>query len=277
MPPEQGALKVWMPVPDLAMAYAGNTLAASRLYSEIKQLIALGTDWYEILKAAQLIAIEYRQDDHDGAEFIIAHARDGGQLAKVTSGAIEEHLLSCWIGDIDAFERFQRLNNAPEALAIENSVDRVTSSFQKFISDGGNETAGQFEFIVRIEQSANQLHYFDYVLQARSMSGITPRQIHLDKGEWKKIELGGAAEGVCSVSWVRSLPGDKSGAGIFFAEAEFGFFFCPAMGPESLVFSQVNSDEFVQEISKVVGVEVGGVFSNGGGIWISRAKPQDEL
>jgi len=103
--------------------------------------------------------------------------------------------------------------------------------------------------------------YFDYTLGSRALAGLAPNTIELEAGQWTSLTLGGAEEGSCSVSKVKSLPGEFSGTGLYFSEARFGFFFCPTLGIESLHFHDVDPQDFVRLISEKLSVPVGGLIT----------------
>ncbi|MCJ7871492.1 hypothetical protein [Phaeobacter sp. J2-8] len=266
LPPKEGTLKIWLPVQDLAIAFAGNVEAPKELWSCIKGKFEAGIHWNEILQLTQHIAKNYDHGGSQGAEFIVSSIRGAGTLAKVTAQEILEDQGSCWIGDIEAFEKFQGKFHSAEGAAISDLAERTDWAFAEFISDGGVESAGHFYFSVRVEYHKNGRPYFDYDLRASTMAGLAPVTIELAAGEWTNLALGGAEDGISSVSTVRSLPGEYTGAGLYFSEGKFGFFFCPTLGVDALVYKDVDPSQFLQKVSERLGVQVGGFISSGSGI-----------
>lgn len=264
LPPKNGALKTWMPAQDLSFSFAGNADAPVELWGEIKNRFAgAGIDWLEILQATQGIARKYSGAGSKGAEFIVAMARGDGSIAKVTAEEILQNQETCWIGDIKAFECFQHHFLSSEAVKMNELRARTAWAFKQFIANGGVESAGHFEFSVSIQLDANSRPFFNYDLGCSTISGLAPRTTHVKAGEWTTLTLGDAKDGVCSVSKVRSHPGEYTGTGLYFSEARFGFFFCPALGIDSLILHEVEAQEFVRLISEKIGVSVQGLISSG--------------
>lgn len=92
-------------------------------------------------------------------QFIVAVDGADWQLTRIRNGQVESGLRSTWIGDHDAFERFQRLRNAPDRLkgVIEEQVGpgpatllRLGTAMEALINDPSIETVDHF--CVRVER-----------------------------------------------------------------------------------------------------------------------------
>ena len=90
---------------NLCVCFAGRIGYA---YSSIQKLSGIIKQGYDDLDKAKDFLLKENQDSNNNVDFIIASLAPKFSLVKISDSKVEEVIDQCWIGNIDAFDDYQR-------------------------------------------------------------------------------------------------------------------------------------------------------------------------
>jgi hypothetical protein len=196
-------------------------------------------------------------DGNKPVEFIVANTHSGSQLIRIRRSEIEYGLQAAWIGDQNAFERFQReRSKTPDNghLFIERHLSpgaRVMSTLQRAmqatIDDLTIKSVG--EFCVSVAATARGFEYlgsvFIYVgrdIRVQAGDDLLSKMAH-------PIEEGGYA-----VSVVEPSEAGTPALGLSFPRARLAKLFLPLKFESAQVIGDVSPKEFAKVVFERFGV-----------------------
>lgn len=156
-------LKAIVVTHDVTICFAGDVVAGLDGVREFARGLREGRPVADLLKRLEVLA----SDDRRIVEFIVARGPGGSQLTRIRKSGIEPSLSTAWIGDQEAFERFQKERNKmpnsvagpldsmlPAAIRTMVTLDRA---MQAVIDDPAIESVGNFN--VRVAYKVKGFEY----------------------------------------------------------------------------------------------------------------------
>lgn len=192
--------------------------------------------------------LDAHKEANEETDFIIA-ALKPTKLFKISNGDIQETDSSCWIGDSDGFNIFQKYLHQTNPSNIPDS-DYLTSikmetAMREVISEPSIPRVGEFSISV-----ASTKNGFNYMLGQYRAAGFLPQSI--PSGVLTPIQFGNAASGGFSYHIMSPDNAGIGALGIYFPEGSFGAFFYPEKSWEPIIFR----GDFVLEIQKKYNVSL---------------------
>jgi hypothetical protein len=252
----RGTLKAITLHPGLCIAYAGDVASA---LSAIRDL--------NIHRSSSLSlpeVISHLEQTHSRTpkttEFIVASAVEGQALTVIKEGR-GSRVNYCWIGDIDAFEEYQRLFHTTVAPAPSTTIDprlradlevvsRMHQAMEGIAASAGVRSVG--ELIIGVVLTADGLVYAPHAAMIGGRSQTIP------SGVWTTVQFGGAAEGGFAYSVLGpSIPGIGA-IGVHFYQARLGALFYPVELEAPALFRNVGHDEFRAAVRGGFGFDIQG-------------------
>jgi hypothetical protein len=197
------------------------------------------------------------ESNREVVEFIVAVDRSDWSLNRIRGGQIERDMNSAWIGDHDAFERFQRLRNAPHPFdgVIRDKLGpsavallRLGTAMEGVINDPGIETVDHF--CVRVSRQWDG--GFQYLASIFIYVG---RDIELQPGDELVNKMAqSVAEGGYAVSIVEPRDTGTPALGLSFPRARLGMIFLPLEYDHAQVLHDVSLNGFARVVHERFGV-----------------------
>jgi hypothetical protein len=237
---------------DIAVCFAGDValgLASIRSLAQMpSQELDAGID-------VLLDVLHKRASGTGDVEFLVATAMPDSLLARVRREGIEKGLPAAWIGDAEAFEKFQQARHAPDPWAELNKVlppsARVMSTLQRsmqvVIGDSALESVDAFCVAI-----ANMPDGFQYMSSTFIHVG---RDVELRPGEdlisrmAQPVEEGGYA-----VSVVEPAEPGTPALGLSFPRARMGMIYLPLKYDQAQVLHDVSPNEFSRVVLERFGI-----------------------
>lgn len=194
----------------------------------------------------------------DAVEFILAVEGEEWQLARIHSGHVEKGLNSAWIGDPEAFERFQRARHAPNPFLgiIEEKVGpgasrlmRLGTAMEAVISDP--TIASVDHFCVRVALQPDGFQYLSaFFIYVES-------DIQMQAGDDLINQMAqSVAEGGYTVTIVEPSEPGTPALGLSFPRARLGIIFLPLAYDNAQVLHNVSPNAFASVVQERFGVEM---------------------
>jgi hypothetical protein len=193
-------------------------------------------------------------------QFIVASAADGETLTVIKEGRATraDH---CWIGDIAAFEEYQRLFHTAPASQSSTTIDpalaadlqvanRMNQALEGVAASSAVTSVG--ELILSIVLTKDGFIYAPRAL----MSGGRPQTI--PSGVPTKVQFGGAAEGGFSYSVLTSQVPGIGAIGVHFYQGRLGVLFFPTQLEKPALYRNVSHDEFRAAVRKELRFDIQG-------------------
>ena len=177
---EGGVIKLVVVNENICIGFAGDVDNAERAIREIQQDTSLDD--------VKRILLRYNQIAYRKTDFILCTNNDGQCIYQFKKGNFEL-VKQAWIGDIDAFERFQR-SRIDEQKGISSALDEV-------INDGTIMTVGGFN--VSVCNNHGKFTFGFYMNVSREAMAIT-----LTKGKPFLINHGTAQKGSYTLNFIGS-------------------------------------------------------------------------
>lgn len=250
--PLNGFIKLIIYVPEISIAYAGDVKYAEEAINMLYKLRPNN------LNALVAILMASHQKSGGETDFIIAALIKGtSNLIKISSRRIEDKLQTAWIGDIDAFELFQKNIHELKGKEEEN-VNIFSGAFKKTIENESLESVGDFQIsVLTSDNNSHNVPVFMYQERLELMSGVNQKQT-IPAGESVALSFGNASTGSFGVSYFTATDLYKQAIGVYFSEGKFGLLFFPMEGLANIKFSGLTAQEFIDKIKKEYGVPMRG-------------------
>lgn len=242
--------------PGLCIAYAGDVASA---LSAIRDLNIRQTSAFSLPDV-----ISHLEQAHNRTpkltEFIVASAV-GGQALTVIKEGRGSRVNYGWIGDIDAFEEYQRLfltTEPPTPSSIIDPTQRadlgVATRMQQAMEGVAASTSVRSvgELIIGVVLTADGFVYAPHAIMIGGRSQSVP------SGVWTKVQFGGVAEGGFSYSVLTPRTPGIGAIGVHFYQGRLGVLFYPAELEASALFRNVGHDEFREAVRNTFGFDIQG-------------------
>lgn len=250
--PLNGFIKLIIYVPEISIAYAGDVKYAEEAIDIVYKL--------RLNNLNTLVGLLMASHLKSGGEtdFIIATLIKGtSNLIKISSGRMVDKLQTAWIGDINAFELFQKNFHELKGKEEEN-VNIFSGAFKKTIENESLESVGDFQIsVLTTDNNSHKVPVFMYQERMELISGATQKQT-IPAGESVALSFGNASTGSFGVSYFTATDLYKQAIGIYFSEGNFGLLFFPLEGLTNIKFSELTAQEFIDQIKKEYGISMRG-------------------
>jgi hypothetical protein len=248
-----GTLKTVVLRPDIAVSFAGDVEAGLGAIRQVANDLRGGSKVEAALSTLQ----NQTAGVPDGADFIVAVDGQDWQLSRIRGGHIERGLTSAWIGDQQAFERFQRArheSSSPFRDVVEKGLAAGSRSILR-LGDAMNAVIGDptiatvDHFCVRV---ARQDIGFQYLA---SIFIFVERDVEVHPGDdlvnrmAQPVEEGGYAVAIVEPA----NPGTPA-LGLSFPRARLGMVFLPLLYDEAQVVRDVSPNDFARVVQERFGV-----------------------
>lgn len=247
-----GLLKTIILNPSISVSYAGGVETAQKAIETLYNLKN-----FEINTIKSLL-LKINIESGNETDFLIASLENQPLLYKISNGKIEPSNSFHWIGDIDAFNLFQR-----EFLPNLKSIDAKhissihSDAFDKVIENDKIESVGGFHITVHRTKFG-----LEYLFKMQIMSG-QPTSVTLTNNEAKPIPFGNAQTGAFSFSYLKSDNPYLPAIGIHFPMGNFGTLYYPKITREIIFYKNVNGFEFAEKVKNEHNIKLSGMVKNG--------------
>jgi hypothetical protein len=236
----QGALKVVIINRDLCVAFAGKVGFAENAIENIS------AKNYTVDRLAKYL-LKVHEESERQTDFIIASLMPMA-LYKIAKGTISDSEKSYWIGDIDAFEAFQKYSYNAN-INTDNDFDsdtlliaKTALAMMRVILDSTIHSVDELLIYASSTEEGFVYHHNGTMGSERQQTISSPG--------WHTIKMGGVAEGGFGyVVLIPALPGIGA-IGAHFFQGRVGVLFYPVKERTPVVISNVSRDEFVVTVKE---------------------------
>ena len=248
-----GVLKTIVARRNLTVCFAGEVALGLDSIRELAEAL----DGEKVDNTDGLLNMLHERASETGSvEFLIATAMPDSRLARVRPDSIEKDLPTAWIGDIDAFERFQAARFEPDPI-VELMGDSVPQSvkvmralqraMQTVIDDSAVRSVD--DFCVSI---ANRPTGFEYLESTFIHVG---REILIRPGDDVVSSMAQPVdEGGYAVSIVEPAQPGTPALGLCFPQARLGMLYLPLKSDHALIIRDVSPNDFPRIVLERFGV-----------------------
>lgn len=247
-----GILKTIILNPFISVSYAGGVETAQKAIEELYNLKKIEIN---IIKSLLLkINIESKNE----TDFLIASLENQPILYKISNGIIEPSNSFHWIGDIDAFNLYQKefLPNI-KSIDAKHILSVHSDAFDKVIKNEKIESVGGFHITVHRTKLG-----LEYLSKMQIITG-QPTSITLTNNQVKPIPFGNAQTGAFSFSYLKSENPYSPAVAIHFPMGNFGTLYYPKITREIIFYKNVSGLEFVEKVKKEHNIKLTGIVKNG--------------
>jgi hypothetical protein len=250
------SLKVVVLNTKIVVGFAGSIVIGLCGIRECASLLREGHTGETLLAALQQLTAKERS----AVDFLVAHAGEGFQLARIRDGVIERELPAAWIGDSEAYNRFQEVRltsdpgeelHRPNLTTTQFELQRMRRAMRAVIEDPSIGSVGSFCVSVVYDKNKNGFDYlggtFIYVgrdVQIRYGENLINRMA-------QPIEEGGYA-----VSLVRPTHSGTPAFGLSFPRARLGMIYLPLQFDGAQVLHDLSPNDFARVVLERLGVEM---------------------
>lgn len=173
-------------------------------------------------------------------------------LYKIASGKIDNPESSCWIGDHDAFAKFQQYSHTSNITTSVNSdseywvsLAKAGLAMQQVIDDP--KVPSVDELLVHVASMDGKFEYMGYGRMISSRPQIIPAS---PLGEWHTLRVGGAAEGGFTYQILTPIKAGVGAMCVHFSQGNLGALFYPAKYDKPIVFSNTSIQQLIIKIKE---------------------------
>jgi hypothetical protein len=250
-----GVLKAIVLAPDLCVAFAGSVDEALDAVTSLP-IPASSEAFPEI---AEALAARTRRGRRS-AEYLVASSNPP-RLARIRDGIVEQSR-STWIGDLAAFNEYQRIfldparprptlpagQLQPPELAV---VGSMSMAMGELVRSEAVPSVGESAILLRTTEAS----VFQY--QTLAMVQASPQSI--PSGVRTTMRFGSAAEGGFAFSMLTPTEPGAAVIGIYFAQGRVGLLYQPLASRYPVSYAPVSHDEFRTIVRENHGVDIQGV------------------
>lgn len=255
--PLAGLLKSVILSPKISVSFAGEALHAARFLKGY--YLSKDTEWNLDQLLAELL--KHHLCSENNCDFLLCSAlAEIPEIFTIKDGALSAASANGWIGDIDAFNIFQKSYHA----ADENSVsDRMRTAFQEVIDNPRVDTVGHFQIEQSFYKKLSDPHSdiegsFLYDEKAIAFGGFEPQ--HLKAGERTKLKFGTSETGAYSEVFLRSYSSSIYAVAIHFPHNDLGVLMCPMIDVDNpIIFHDCDVDQFMQQLRRLCAIPMEGI------------------
>ncbi|MGL2966989.1 hypothetical protein [Flavobacterium sp. XGLA_31] len=252
-------LKCFILHPHICLSFSGNVHYAEKFLEKFYSNTPFS--FSNILQYCLILNNESNNSTHFAVSLIDNKIM---RLFKIAHGKIESEIQSFWLGDIDAYNVYQK--TFLESDSEKTPFEKMGKAFEKVIKDEKLETVGFFEISVStvfIPEISSKI--FRYNL--KSSAQIAPHTFQLtSENPVHLMTYGTAEDGSYSEVFLTSITIEYPAVAIHFFQGKFGILFCPALNHNKpLIFNnQPDGQEFANHIKREYNITLSGlVLKNG--------------
>jgi hypothetical protein len=246
------ALKAVILSPDTCVCFAGEVAAGLTGVRQASRHIEDGDTPAEVVAALQRVIDETQRD----VEFLVARCGGDWQLARVRGDGAETDLMNAWIGDREAFERFQEARHAytPPSYAKDLSSAIVTDLQ---LREGMTAVLEEpqlpsvADFLVSVACLPDGFNYLD------SMFTMNGRDVTITIPSGQSVPIPwstSVADGSYTVSIVAPADPGIPALALLFPFAQFALLFLPLRFDEVQVITGFRPEQFVDRVREDFGI-----------------------
>ncbi|HET6771375.1 MAG TPA: hypothetical protein VFH75_07035 [Actinomycetota bacterium] len=238
-----GTLKAVIVAPGVTVCFAGDVGAGLEGVRGFAREVDKGRAVAGLVPRLQELA----SDDRRPVEFVVARGGGGSQLTRIRNSGTERSLQSAWIGDQDAFERFQQERNMPRdslQSALESKLPPAARIMHKLrlamdavINDPAIKSVD--DFCVAVAHRPNGFEYLGSVFVHVGRDILVQSRDDLISKMAQSVEEGGYAVSVV----VPAEPGTPA-LGLNFPRARMGMLYLPLEFDGAAVIWDVSPNDF---------------------------------
>lgn len=247
-----GVVKTVIYTEKISISFAGTNVYAD----EVMNLLFAHSNKLDIRVLIPFLFNFHKQKNED-IEFLIGNIQyNAVGFIKISGGNCEINEKSSWIGDYEAFCRFQKEFHLLQSnKSAEQSLFKITEdAFLSVILD--TEIRTVYGPIVVVEDTPNGLEYMlkTHAIRDRScIITITPMSMH-------KLDFGTAKEGSFSYSCFTSSNFKKPALGYYYYEAKLGIFSYPEQSRYFKMYKNLKGNAFIKAIMDDYKIKLEGVI-----------------
>jgi hypothetical protein len=248
-----GTLKAIVLSPTVTICFAGDVLAGLEGVRDFARGLTETNKFDELLPNLQKRTVDRQRR----VEFIVASVAAGSSITRIRDAEIELKLDSAWIGDHDAFERFQEERHKPLKgfqLEMMNQLPpsgrvmmALGNAMQAVIADSRIPSVD--DFCVRIVAKDGEFNYLEQMFIHVGRNITVKAGDDLVSKMAQPIQEGGYA-----VSVVEPAKPGTPALGLNFPRARIGLVYLPLQYDEAQVIEDVSPNEFSQVVLNRFGV-----------------------
>jgi hypothetical protein len=215
------------------------------------------------VEAAVAALHEAHQRNVGGSEFLVARC-DPPQIWKIANGRVAGNEPAAWIGDYQAFARFQALYTGdPLSFQLPPEFDpdghlrdatQLMDAFRLVVADPALDTVGDARVVVKGEEEG-----FAYLPYLELDNGLDPPAITAEAGqEVSLIQVGSAAIGAFAYSVLVPTARGIGLVAVHVHQASLGFVYYPAASEDAIIYRSVTQPQFIERVAADWGLEITG-------------------
>lgn len=256
-----GVLKTIILFPRCCLSFAGKPYYAEKMVKEIYKHNNVSLEYLldKLLK--------YNKGAENEVVFILSTINNNNktEIIKISNYQIERDLKSAWIGDIDAFNDFQKnffeLKNSGKS-----EHESLTSAFAKVIENPNIPTVGDFQ-VTTITETGPQGHFFFQYFEKFFIirGGSQTFNIKVDKEQSSNkvtfthtMQWGSAEDGSYAICYFVSVTPLINAIAYYFTHGNFGVLFCPRLSFEGILIKDKTNMEFLKIVNEKYNIPMRG-------------------
>ena len=256
--PLTGNLKSLILNPYLSLSFAGN------IYYAEKILELFYSNRISNLQQLVLQCLKANIESNNETDFIIASLENGNRvIIKISNKTTQQNQQNAWIGNPEAFNKFQEYYHTAESDKKESS--KISSAFKSVIKNEEIENVADFCLSIETVYQENiKKHCFIYEMSAEV--SFAPATITLTKENQSQIiPFGGPEKGAFLALYMRSFNLLKPAIAIHFPEGKFGVLFCPSINlNKAIVVKEPDGEKFMEIVLEKYGINLEGLVAKEG-------------
>lgn len=249
-----GVLKTVILHPKISISFAGNIYLAEKAIKEIFLYKKLTLDY--LLETL----LKYNKDNNNEVEFIlcIISYTVSNEIIKISNGLIGRNLQTAWIGDVNGFNVFQKQFHTLKQTGIDDA-EALRQAFASVIDNHEITTVGDFQISAHTATSVEGYAMFLYTERFGVFSNESQTFNTTKENNSFNVTWGSAAGGSYGISYFVSVIAKHYSVAIYFTHGNFGILFCPKLGFEGIVFSNISNLDFLKEINTKYKIPLRGI------------------
>lgn len=253
-----GVLKTVVLNPNVCACFAGSVGLGAHAIAE------LATNAGHLTAEQVVVALRLAHERSiERSEFLVAQAHPP-RLWKISNGHVGDDEAAAWIGDFDAFERFQELFHGPalsfrpppefDPTGSHAEASQLMDAFRLVIADDQIESVGDARVVASADEDG-----FRYLPYMEIDNGLDPPSFTVGPGEEASLlRVGTAAIGAFAYSLLTPVDAGVGLVAVHVLQAALGFIYYPAASTDAIVYSSVTQAQLIDRIKADYGIEVGG-------------------
>lgn len=193
-------------------------------------------------------------------DFLVCETGKGIHIDRIADGLLEKDLSTAWIGDTNAFARYQvsyHIESKTQAFEIEERFEiasRMSDAFRAVIADPTISSVD--DFAITVTSHPAQEDGFRYLPHA---AGYGFKTISLTNEPTSLLQTLGVEAGSYNYSVLVPLSAGIGAVAVYIREARLGALFFPAHSWRAICFAGLSINEFIDAVQTQYGISVDGI------------------